>query len=132
MKVLGEQVGIDVYSEDSKNSVKVAKNALKHARQNDHQVIILDTAGRLHIELGGREFGRVEPGGLCVRYEAPACDLVFYNTLTPNGDGANDRPMIEAAGLGIAFRAKPVLRDAADCHIDYSDLSAALYFMGVT
>jgi len=50
LKVLGEQVGIDVYSEDSKNSVKVAKNALKHARQNDHQVVILDTAGRLHID----------------------------------------------------------------------------------
>jgi signal recognition particle subunit SRP54 len=52
LKVLGEQVGIDVYSEDSKNSVKVAKNALKYARQNGHQVVILDTAGRLHIDQG--------------------------------------------------------------------------------
>jgi signal recognition particle subunit SRP54 len=50
LKVLGEQVGIDVYSEDSKNSIKVAKNALKYARQNGHQVVILDTAGRLHID----------------------------------------------------------------------------------
>ena len=50
LKVLGEQVGIDVYSEESKNSVKVAKNALKYAKDNGHQVVILDTAGRLHID----------------------------------------------------------------------------------
>ncbi|MBN2317108.1 MAG: signal recognition particle protein, partial [Sedimentisphaerales bacterium] len=50
LQVLGEQVGIDVYSEESKNSVKVAKNALKYAREQGHQVVILDTAGRLHID----------------------------------------------------------------------------------
>jgi signal recognition particle subunit SRP54 len=50
LKVLGEQVGIDVYSEEIKNSVKVARHAVKYARENDHQVVILDTAGRLHID----------------------------------------------------------------------------------
>lgn len=34
------------------------------------------------------------------------------------GDGANDLPMIQAAGLGIAFRAKPVLREAADVQLE--------------
>ncbi|MCK4752997.1 MAG: signal recognition particle protein [Planctomycetes bacterium] len=48
--VLGEQLNIDVYSEDSKNAVKVAKNALKHAVKNGHDVVVLDTAGRLHID----------------------------------------------------------------------------------
>ncbi|KPJ65694.1 MAG: signal recognition particle, partial [Coxiella sp. DG_40] len=48
--VLGKQVNIDVYSEDSKNSVKVAKNAVKHARKNGYDVAMLDTAGRLHID----------------------------------------------------------------------------------
>ncbi len=48
------------------------------------------------------------------------------------GDGANDRPMVEAAGLGIAYRAKPVLRDAATAHIDHTDLRTALYFQGYT
>jgi len=48
--VLGEQLGIDVYSEQSKNAVKVAKNGVKHARQNGHDVVVLDTAGRLHID----------------------------------------------------------------------------------
>ncbi|UCC22591.1 MAG: signal recognition particle protein [Planctomycetota bacterium] len=48
--VLGQQSDVDVYSEDSKNSVKVAKNAVKHARSQGHDVVVLDTAGRLHID----------------------------------------------------------------------------------
>ena len=48
--VLGRQVDIDVYTEESKNSVKVARNAVKHARENGYDVAILDTAGRLHID----------------------------------------------------------------------------------
>jgi len=45
------------------------------------------------------------------------------------GDGANDLPMLRAAGLGIAYRAKPVLRAAASCHIDATDLASAIHFM---
>ncbi len=48
--ILGQQIGIDVYSEDSKNAVKVAKHSLKHAKENGHNVVIIDTAGRLHID----------------------------------------------------------------------------------
>ena len=49
--ILGQQLNIDVYSEpDSKNSIKVAKNALKHAKDNGYDAVILDTAGRLHID----------------------------------------------------------------------------------
>jgi phosphoserine phosphatase len=46
------------------------------------------------------------------------------------GDGANDLPMLSAAGLGIAYHAKPVLRSATSCHIDATDLESALFFMG--
>jgi phosphoserine phosphatase len=46
------------------------------------------------------------------------------------GDGANDLGMITAAGLGIAYRAKPIVADAADARFDHSDLSAALYLQG--
>jgi phosphoserine phosphatase len=46
------------------------------------------------------------------------------------GDGANDIPMIEAAGLGIAYRAKPKTAAAAAARIDHGDLSALLYAMG--
>jgi phosphoserine phosphatase len=45
------------------------------------------------------------------------------------GDGANDLPMICAAGLGIAYRGKPILRAASACHIDATDLSSAIHFM---
>jgi len=47
------------------------------------------------------------------------------------GDGANDLPMLRAVGLGIAYRAKPVLRAATSCHIDATDLASAIYFMGL-
>src|SRR6516164_9501674 len=46
------------------------------------------------------------------------------------GDGANDAPMIEAAGLGIAFHAKPALREVAGACIDHGDLTALLYAQG--
>ena len=46
------------------------------------------------------------------------------------GDGANDIPMIQAAGLGIAFRAKPAAAAAADARIDHCDLTALLFAQG--
>ena len=46
------------------------------------------------------------------------------------GDGANDIPMIEAAGLGIAYRAKPATAAAADARIEHNDLTALLYAQG--
>ena len=45
------------------------------------------------------------------------------------GDGANDLPMMLAAGLGIGYRAKPLLHAAVSCHIDATDLSSAIHFM---
>jgi len=50
LRVLGEQLDIAVYTEDSKDAVRVAKNGLKFAKTNKHDVIVLDTAGRLHID----------------------------------------------------------------------------------
>jgi phosphoserine phosphatase len=46
------------------------------------------------------------------------------------GDGANDIPMIEAAGLGIAYHAKPKTAAAADARIQFCDLGALLYAQG--
>ena len=46
------------------------------------------------------------------------------------GDGANDAAMIEAAGLGVAYHAKPVLAEVADARIEHNDLSALLYLQG--
>lgn len=46
------------------------------------------------------------------------------------GDGANDLPMLQTAGLGIAFRAKPAVAAAAQHRIDQADLTALLYAQG--
>lgn len=46
------------------------------------------------------------------------------------GDGANDIPMIEAAGLGVAYHAKPKTAAAAGARIDHGDLTALLYAQG--
>ena len=46
------------------------------------------------------------------------------------GDGANDIPMIEAAGTGVAFRAKPRVAEAARFRIDNGDLTAVLFLQG--
>ena len=46
------------------------------------------------------------------------------------GDGANDIPMLQAAGLGIAYRAKPAVAAAADARIVANDLTALLYAQG--
>lgn len=51
LKVLGEQVGVAVYTEeDSKNPVQIAENAIKHAKQHGHNLVIVDTAGRLSVD----------------------------------------------------------------------------------
>lgn len=46
------------------------------------------------------------------------------------GDGANDIPMIHAAGFGIAYHAKPKAQSAADVSINHTDLSALLFMQG--
>jgi signal recognition particle subunit SRP54 len=51
LKVLGQQVGVDVYAEaENKDAVKIANAALEHARANNHRVVIVDTAGRLAVD----------------------------------------------------------------------------------
>lgn len=47
------------------------------------------------------------------------------------GDGANDIPMIQGAGLGVAYHAKPKTREAAAAEIVYGDLSVLLYAQGI-
>jgi phosphoserine phosphatase len=56
-------------------------------------------------------------------------DLDDIDTLVA-GDGANDLGMIQAAGLGVAYHAKPAVAAAAAARIDYGDLTALLYAQG--
>ncbi len=49
--VLAQQVAVDVYQDrESKNPVEIASNAIKHAKTNGHNVVIIDTAGRLAVD----------------------------------------------------------------------------------
>lgn len=48
------------------------------------------------------------------------------------GDGANDVPMLQAAGMGVALHAKPVVKQHVDVQIDHGDLTGLLYLQGFT
>lgn len=51
LKVLGEQIGVEVYAEpENKDAVKIAKNAIKYAKDNGKSIVIVDTAGRLAVD----------------------------------------------------------------------------------
>ncbi len=60
---------------------------------------------------------------------AAAMGLSLDDTLAV-GDGANDLPMLQAAGLGIAYRAKPKVAAGAHARVEHTDLSALLYAQG--
>jgi phosphoserine phosphatase len=57
---------------------------------------------------------------------------VLLDQVIAVGDGANDALMLDRAGLGIAFHAKPKLREAADTSISSSGLDAILYLLGIS
>lgn len=51
LRVLGGQVGVPVYSEeDNRQPVKIARSAVRHAKENGHNLVIIDTAGRLAVD----------------------------------------------------------------------------------
>lgn len=50
LKTLAEQIDVPVYSIEEKDAVRTAREALQHAKKNAHDVLIIDTAGRLHVD----------------------------------------------------------------------------------
>lgn len=94
-------------------------------------------ANRLEVA-GGRLTGRVEKPILgaghkleVLRAERSKAGHASDATLAI-GDGANDLPMLEEAGLGVAFRAHPSVSARARHAIEVGDLSAVLYLQGLT
>ena len=84
----------------------------------------------------GRLTGRLVPPVLgreakvaMLEETAVAMGIALAATLAV-GDGANDLPMIQAAGLGIAYHGRPAVRAAARWRIDHADLTALLYVQG--
>jgi len=57
---------------------------------------------------------------------------VAQNATVAIGDGANDLDMLSAAGLGIAFNAKPVVQQAADTALNVPYLDAIMYLLGIS
>jgi phosphoserine phosphatase len=64
-----------------------------------------------------------------LRHWAGEMSLPLRDTLAV-GDGANDLAMVQDAGLGVAYHAKPVVAAAAGARVDHADLRALLYFQG--
>jgi len=50
LQVLGKQIGIPVFADRGAGAVRVAEQAVEHARQNARDIVIVDTAGRLHVD----------------------------------------------------------------------------------
>ncbi len=66
-----------------------------------------------------------------LRMFAVQADVPMSRTVAV-GDGANDLDMLEAAGLGIAFNAKPIVRAQADASVTVPYLDAVLYLLGIS
>ena len=91
-----------------------------------NQLEIIDgrLAGRLIAPIVDRQAKRT-------RLEALASELgIDASETIAVGDGANDLDMLAAAGIGVAYRAKPVVAASADARIDHGDLTALLYIQG--
>jgi phosphoserine phosphatase len=93
-------------------------------------------ANRLEVDAAGHLTGRVlEPIFGREGKRATLLELRRRLALSPDqtmavGDGANDLAMLEAAGLGVAYHAKPKVAEAAAARIDHADLTALLYAQG--
>ena len=71
-----------------------------------------------------------DPRALAALEEEAAALGIDLSKTAAIGDGANDLAMIEAAGLGVAYRAKPIVAERARARIDHTDLTALLFFQG--
>jgi phosphoserine phosphatase len=96
--------------------------------ENRANALILDAAGRLTGEVAEPIFGRESKLATLIELTR-RLGLASDATLAA-GDGANDIAMIQAAGLGVAYHAKPKVAEAAAARVDHGDLTALLYAQG--
>jgi phosphoserine phosphatase len=104
---------------------RVAEAAGFHANRAN---TLIESGGALTGQVGEPILGR-DAKLAALQEEARGLGLGLSRTLAI-GDGANDLAMIEAAGLGVAYRAKPIVAAQADAKVDHADLTALLYFQG--
>src|SRR5450755_1834690 len=84
--------------------------------------------------LTGRLIGTIvdRPGKAAALRRFAASAGVPLNQTVAIGDGANDLDMLGLAGLGVAFNAKPLVREAADTAVNVPYLDAILYLLGIS
>ncbi|HUC59841.1 MAG TPA: phosphoserine phosphatase SerB [Streptosporangiaceae bacterium] len=99
---------------------------LDYAAANTLEIVDGKLTGRVTGELIDR------PGKeRMLRRFAAECGVPLSQTVAV-GDGANDLDMIAAAGLGIAFNAKPAVRNAADASVNVPQLDVILHLLGIS
>ena len=98
---------------------------IDHAEANRLEVV----DGRLTGRVVGAVMDRAGKAAALHRFAA-AEGIALARTIAI-GDGANDLDMLDAAGLGIAFNAKPVVRAQADASVTVPYLDAVLYLLGI-
>ena len=98
----------------------------------------IDFAAANELEIvGGKLTGRVlgeivdRAGSSALRRFAQESGLPVSATIAI-GDGANDLDMLNVAGLGIAFNAKPVVQEAAHTAVNVPDMDAVMYLLGIS
>ena len=89
---------------------------------------LIEADGSLTGHVGDPILGK-EAKLAALQEEAAALGIPLSATLAV-GDGANDLAMIAASGLGVAYRAKPIVAAQAHAKVDHADLTALLYFQG--
>jgi phosphoserine phosphatase len=93
-------------------------------------------ANQLEIENGfvtGRVVGEIVDGNKKAALLQALADTenISLDQIVAVGDGANDLPMLNLAGMGIAFHAKPVVRSSANHALSHLGLDSLLYLIGV-
>lgn len=64
--------------------------------------------------------------------EIATAEHIHLDQVIAVGDGANDLPMLQRAGLGVAFNAKPAVRQAAEHSLSLNRMDAILFLLGIT
>lgn len=95
-------------------------------RANALEIVDGRLTGRVVGDIVDREGKRVALEGFAREFGIPLARTIAI------GDGANDLDMLEAAGLGIAFNAKPIVQAAADTSVNAPYLDSVLFLLGIT